>query len=471
MAILQISKIQIRRGQENQTGIPALDPGELAWAEDTENLYIGKSVSEGAVNNNNTRILTENDLPSVQNYASISTTTVYQYQGHITGYSVAGTFERLLQSKLDDSVSVLDFGAEGNGSTPNATYFQTGIDNLYLNPYTQSTDQSSQVIRIPAGIYNIERTVYLPPNTVLVGDGPGNTILNLTTTSAALLQFVDRTSGIGTPVRFVDGSTNMTSWVNNVVISNLTLQYDSSLDRTKTLPLLKIDCASDCLISNVRFAGTYTVYSSQAATSNYTGIDIRGQYDVYPTKELTVDNCIFENLYYGVTSNYDITDNLISNNKFRNLHRSIVFSTLTAQTNVTGPVNTKIENNKFYNIELEGIYTGNGYPGIVTNNSSLFNNFKDVGNNGKDNSAAPVASIINWGSTLGNTSVGDYFSRYSFINNTSSLYTTSVPMIASGASYVENYGAFTSPILLGVNELNKFPFSSVLQNKTPYIII
>ena len=41
MAVVQISKIQVRRGEENQTGIPQLAGGEFGWAEDTENLYIG----------------------------------------------------------------------------------------------------------------------------------------------------------------------------------------------------------------------------------------------------------------------------------------------------------------------------------------------------------------------------------------------------------------------------------------------
>jgi hypothetical protein len=62
MAVIEIAKILVRRGQELQTGIPQLDPGEFGWAEDTEHLYIGKRISEGAVDNQNTRILTENDL-------------------------------------------------------------------------------------------------------------------------------------------------------------------------------------------------------------------------------------------------------------------------------------------------------------------------------------------------------------------------------------------------------------------------
>ena len=47
MAVIEIARIQVRRGQENITGIPVLSPGEFGWAEDTEHLYIGKSVKIG----------------------------------------------------------------------------------------------------------------------------------------------------------------------------------------------------------------------------------------------------------------------------------------------------------------------------------------------------------------------------------------------------------------------------------------
>jgi hypothetical protein len=62
MAVVEIAKIQVRRGQESAGGMPQLSPGEFGWAEDTQNLYIGKSITEGAVDNNNTRILTELDI-------------------------------------------------------------------------------------------------------------------------------------------------------------------------------------------------------------------------------------------------------------------------------------------------------------------------------------------------------------------------------------------------------------------------
>ena len=62
MAVVSISRIQVRRGQENQTGVPTLAGGEFGWAADTENLYIGLRREDGGARDDNVRILTENDL-------------------------------------------------------------------------------------------------------------------------------------------------------------------------------------------------------------------------------------------------------------------------------------------------------------------------------------------------------------------------------------------------------------------------
>ena len=64
MAVYQISRIQVRRGQANQgTGLPQLASGEMAWAIDTQQLFIGSgAVSEGAPGVSNIRIVTEQDL-------------------------------------------------------------------------------------------------------------------------------------------------------------------------------------------------------------------------------------------------------------------------------------------------------------------------------------------------------------------------------------------------------------------------
>ena len=64
MAIVQISQIKHRRGVAEN--LPQLASAELGWAVDSQELYIGNgTLSEGAPEVGNTRILTENDLPNV----------------------------------------------------------------------------------------------------------------------------------------------------------------------------------------------------------------------------------------------------------------------------------------------------------------------------------------------------------------------------------------------------------------------
>ena len=63
MAVAQISRIQVRRGQKNQgSGIPQLAGGEFGWAVDSRELYIGNgSVAEGAPAVGNTKLITQHD--------------------------------------------------------------------------------------------------------------------------------------------------------------------------------------------------------------------------------------------------------------------------------------------------------------------------------------------------------------------------------------------------------------------------
>jgi len=69
MAVIQISKIQVRRGlQEN---LPQLDSGEFGWAIDTQRLFIGKgSLAEGAPTTGTTEILTTYSILGLNNLTS-----------------------------------------------------------------------------------------------------------------------------------------------------------------------------------------------------------------------------------------------------------------------------------------------------------------------------------------------------------------------------------------------------------------
>ena len=100
MAIDIISRIQNRRGL--YADLPsALAEGELGFTIDTRQLFIGNSPGYG----DNTQILTEYS----QNDEIITTT----YQN--SGSNLTAAIPRTLQSKLNDIVSIKDFGAKGDG--------------------------------------------------------------------------------------------------------------------------------------------------------------------------------------------------------------------------------------------------------------------------------------------------------------------------------------------------------------------
>jgi hypothetical protein len=74
MAVIQISKIQVRRGlQEN---LPQLASGEMGWSVDAQRLYIGNgTLTEGAPSLGRTEILTEvSDLRFRADYANVLVT-------------------------------------------------------------------------------------------------------------------------------------------------------------------------------------------------------------------------------------------------------------------------------------------------------------------------------------------------------------------------------------------------------------
>ena len=115
MAVVQISRIQVRRGQKGSgSGVPQLASGEFGWAVDSQELYIGNgSVDEGAPAVGNTQVLTsQSDLFSVA-----YTYTYKKDDSNIqTGSVVGSPVKRSLQSRLDDRVSGKAFGLTGVAS-------------------------------------------------------------------------------------------------------------------------------------------------------------------------------------------------------------------------------------------------------------------------------------------------------------------------------------------------------------------
>jgi hypothetical protein len=210
MAVVQISRIQVRRGKENSgSGLPQLASGEMAWSIDAQNLWIGNgSVAEGAPKVGNTKILTQNDLGSNGNILDLIT---YQYKKNdfsiVTGSAGANfPFIRDIQQKLDEvQTSVTDFGALGDGITDDTASIQLAINQLFLNAINLTDTASRVTLFFPAGKYIITSTLSVPSYASLVGAGKDKTIIqfnNTNSTPGPVFQFVNDTSTPGNPYIF-----------------------------------------------------------------------------------------------------------------------------------------------------------------------------------------------------------------------------------------------------------------------------
>ena len=209
MAVVQISRIQHRRGRAAAgTGFPQLASGEIGWAVDTQELYIGNgSVAEGSPAVGNTKILTQNDLTSAGNLLQ-QLSYVYKVTDSTisTGATTAAPVSRLLQDRLDDvPVSGASFGVIGNNVADDTVSIQRAVNQLFLNPSNKASLETSAgararvYINLAPGMYKTSGTIFIPSYASIRGAGRNktfikytpatitgntNTSLTLTTTSA-----------------------------------------------------------------------------------------------------------------------------------------------------------------------------------------------------------------------------------------------------------------------------------------------
>jgi len=221
MAVYQISRIQIRRGQANSgTGLPQLASGEMAWAIDTQQLYIGSgAVSEGAPAVSNIKVITEKDLGLE---GSLLGLVQYVYGSSnaavVTGPNANSPVGRAISIRLDDQATTADFGTTGNGTTDDTAALQRAIDQLFLNPSNPanlSTATSSRVIlSIPAGKFYISSTIYIPSYASLIGAGIDKTIIDYHPSQVSIVG----STTISNPILATTGAT--ASMLNQLVTGN-----------------------------------------------------------------------------------------------------------------------------------------------------------------------------------------------------------------------------------------------------------
>ena len=266
MAVVQISKIQVRRGQKNSnSGIPQLSSAEFAWAVDSQELYIGNgSVAEGAPYVGNTKILTEHD-----NILELASS--YQYAHNDT--SITLSVPRELQYKLDEYVSVADFGAVGDGSTDCVEAFETAFTQLFRNV----NENYRKVLLVPNGEYLFLSDIRVPSGVILRGETQLGAVLNI---SSHNIRFI--TTDGKEISEFT--STNRPTDVN---ISNLTIK--------RVTGQLVLSGLANSVIENVKFKGEYSLGNTVSSLATEpAAVSWSNDIEGYKVTDITFKSCLFE---------------------------------------------------------------------------------------------------------------------------------------------------------------------------------
>lgn len=451
MAVVQISRIQHRRGKKNVgTGFPQLASGELGWAIDTQELYIGNgSVSEGSPAVGNTKVITEHD-----DILQLAETYEYKNGDLQTSDNPNTPFKRSLQERLDDIVSVRAFGITGDGTTDVTMELQRAIDELFLNLGTIGNPTSRVVLYIEAGKYIISDEIKIPPYAHIVGAGIDSTIIEQTLSAQEII-----TAGhfqIGTSYTIVSlGNTNFVTVgaasntigttftatgigtgtgtvhknsgyaVFRMIDSQLTAQNDyrewtsiNSLTRPRYIhiegmtlstttdnTILYLDDTESTVFDRVKFLGSYN--NGDTAVSSQSAVTIRGTSGVLRTDNVSFRDCQFEKTGFGIYSNSDHANVLFDHCRFY-----MLFTGIDIGNGIYGSIATKVSNCYFDKIDQYGFRVRKG-----AGNVSSFNSYISVGDDNEDyaNATYPIVWFTDDSITTpqisSGVSVNDYFKR------------------------------------------------------------
>ena len=373
MAIIQISKIQHRRGLS--TDLPQLASAELGWSVDTRQLYIGNgTIEEGAPTLGNTEILTEySDILSV-----VQTYTLKGDQGGYrirTGSSAAAPTQRTLQSKLDDIINVRDFGATGDGVTNDLAAINRALYEVYCR--APNNTLSRRTIYFPGGTYIITGgTVNIPPYANIIGDGSNKTFIVQTDSSqACVLKTADSAQQIDANI-----GSNSALFPVSINITGLTAY------NTAAKNVFNIKTSSFITCTDVVFQGGIS-NPTTSTTATTILLNSLSSPSVIPTFGISFVRCGFINSSYGISINdANISDISFDSCVFANLYMGVKLGELTAID--PRPTGVRISNTVFDLIYSSAISTFESTTGVY----SIGNRFKDVGNSklGSGNPSAPV---------------------------------------------------------------------------------
>lgn len=399
MAVVQISKIQMRRGRKSLTGnVPQLSSGEIAWAIDAQELYIGNgSIAEGAPYVGNTKILTEHD-----NLLNL----VNSYRFENNSPNIVYSVERSLQSKLDESVSIIDYGAVPDGSTDCTEAFHNAFEDLFLN----ADDKFKKQLFLPNGRYLISQSLIVPSNAVIIGENPERTVIDLNSNT------IELRSSEGDLL----GNFSSSNRPQKIHISNLTIEC--------TTGNVNLTALKESLFDNIRFIGDYNLGDSEPALVDrpalvsWTNDEIGLKVD-----QIQFKNCIFE--FCGLAVRCDQSTVFDTEITFENS----VFSNCETAIYING---TSDQNSfwRFNDCEFKEIFSYAFRSTFGRGTSFHRSRFINCGN-GINNASNPVVSIISFGESFDNVVSDCYFDRHQNANISLSNTKVAIPEVSKSSLF------------------------------------
>jgi hypothetical protein len=377
MAVVQISRVQVRRGRANSgTGLPQLASGELAWAIDTQELYIGNgAVSEGSPAVGNTKILTETDLLVQGNILNLVQHLYKATDPTITtGPDSNSPVYRPLRDVLDDRVYVKSFGALGDGITDDTLALQRAIDQLFLNPTIKSSSDTADgaatrvhLILAP-GIYLTTSTLYIPSYASLIGAGSDKTVIACTGTGP-VLQFINDSSSIGS-VDSIDNTVANTQ-PRYILVKGISAKTSASDQPGLVLDAVR-DSQFDDLVIEGGWSGTFNSASRGIAMYAKSSL-VTCENNKFTNISITGFNC-------AVYAKQDTKNNVFNSGYISNVREGFVLGASANGSSVGeqfGPRETHISEYKFDNVKRQAVYLERG-----TGNTVSFLTMDNVGNDG-----------------------------------------------------------------------------------------
>jgi hypothetical protein len=403
VAVIQISKIQVRRGKKNSnSGIPQLSSAEFAWALDSQELFIGNgSVADGAPYVGNTKILTEHD--NILELAG-------SYRFGDSDFSITASQPRSLQGKLDEYVSILDFvptelqDQVRLGTTDCVSYFEIAFTQLFRG----TNSNYKKVLTVPNGTYLFLSDLALPDGVILRGETQQGAILNINSHN---IRFITSTG-----LEITNPLFNSTNRPKNINLSNLTI--------LRTAGQVVLSGTADSLIERVTFKGNYNFGDSVDLSTAPSATVWENRDEFIFVNNLKFKDCLFESNGIAVRCNQTIlvdTQIKFENTKFLESDTAIYITGVEGQGN-----KWQINDCEFEEIANQAFRATYGRGTLIQKTK-----FKNVGNT-TNLSLTPTDYIVYFGESINNSLIDCTSDRQQRAGVTSSNLITAYSEVYNG---------------------------------------